>query len=827
MQIIGKIVGLIALAIVVSCGLTLSWPLLALSVFCVALIGLLLVVGGHSDVRLKRVDWLVLCVIGYFSYRMFFSPVWDLAKEDLMLMAGGVIVYYLSRLRWPSRGWAIVFSSCVVVNLMVYILQMTGVVVWLPLGLVDEFTSQTASFGLFQDYGALGNAMAVISVVLFSFAHCARHVGKRLRWIVGLISVLALVLVFFSGSRSAVISVAMAGGVMVPVLWLRTAGLDVHLRRRARLLLAGGACCAAVLAASLSLMTFAERDGKVLQTGVATESNIRQGYWGMAVDQWQQAPVLGQGARTYSYKSNEFWEGILASHEASPEFVHNEYLQVLADYGLVGLVMLLILLGTHWFIALRSLLLEDKVSRRSWMRLAGLLGVTVVMVHSFTDFPLRLPFNMFLATVCLGWCAGGEERGKRKEGNKERGERLKEKGQDDGGEVRGERLKEKGARKSSEFRVQCSDLGDGTKKNKERGERLEGKGVRKSSEFRVQCSDVDDETKKNKERGERLKEKGQGDGTKKNKERGERIKDRGLAVVLMLFSAGVAVFAGREVWAAAPLLVEKQAREGGAWSPVGHEGLLESYTLANERSADFRRSQRIAQIYHLNYAQGDETALVMAEMFYKESLGRHPYNPVPLLNLANLYRDAGRYAAAEIYYDRAEPYVAARDWSFKYYTHLSELKIAQGERAYAKGEFDAADLFLAEASETAMSGQSASQPRQQIQRDCYVARVRMAVEQGEYEKTDALWAEARKQVKPWILREKEAMVYLVLGNAYFEAASAEWKERKPELAKQLFLKAQKFYKRDVSIRNGVADEKRDERFEFAEKALEVLKAGGF
>jgi len=300
-----------------------------------------------------------------------------------------------------------------------------------------------------------------------------------------------------------------------------------------------------------------------------------------------------------------------------------------------------------------------------------------------------------------------------------------------------------------------------------------------------------------------------------------------MAVGLLLFSAGVAVFAGREVWAAAPLLVEKQAREGGAWSPVGHEGLVETYTLANERSPDFRRSQRIGQIYHLLYEQGDESALVKAEKFYKESLGRHPYNPVVLLNLANLYRDAGRLSEAEVYYDRAEPYVAARDWRFEYYVNRAKLMIVQGESAYAQEEFDAADLFLAGAAELAMLGQSASQPRQQIQRDCYVARVRMAVEVGAYDKAEILWLETKNQVKPWILNRKEAMVCGVLGGVYFNAAVSEWKKREPELAKTLFEKSQKFYKRDRVIRKGIEDVQRDENMDFVKESLEVLKKGGF
>ena len=763
-----KILWAIAIAVIACFGLTLSWPLMVASVLCLALVAMVAGIGRFfgKACPITALDGLFAVTLGYFGWRAWQSPVWDLARYDLMLMAGGTIIYLLVRLgRRAEMASATVgvMAATVLANGLVYLTHLAGGEAWIPLDVVSKFAQSSPDFGLFQDYGSLGNAMAVIGMVLCSFAVAARTAGIKLRSAVGVIGAFALILAFMSGSRSAALALVVAAALMVVVLWLRAAALEASARKRVRLIVLAGACCAGTLVAVFALRTFVERDGKVLQTGVTTEQNVRQGYWGMAIDQVAEAPLLGSGARSYSYKSNTYWLGALVSSDASPDYVHNEYLQVLADYGIVGLVLLLGLLGAHWLAALKSLALGSAQSRLSWLRMAGLLGLTLVMVQSFTDFPLRVPFNMVLAAVCLAWCAPPRAKeNNRGKGNGEKGQRLKEKGLDDGDPCGESMVKGHWS----------SGLDDG------------------------------------------------------NKGRGERVKGKGLAVVLIILSAGVAMFTGRELWASAPLLLEKQQRVDFDASSEEHQRLLQAYTLSNQRSPDFRKSQRIGQIYQIAYERGqDPAAFEMAEASYKQSLQHHPYNLVAMLSLANLYRDGQRFAEAETYYARVEPYVAARDWSFKFYSHLAEMKLAQAELAFAEEDYATADTFLTMAAELAMLGRSASLPRLMIERDCFVGRVRIAVKTGDYENADALWLATKTQVKPWILNAKEARVYRQLGDAYFVAATKEWEDRNPALAKLLFNKALAQYQQDKRSRN--VDETRQENTDFAERAVKTLKAGGF
>ena len=723
MSILIKALSFVILVALSCWGLTLSWSLLAVTTCVVGVAGFLVGVAAFREkVNFHWLDIVVGVTVVYFLWRVSCSPVWDLAKEDLLLMMLGLVTYWI--FRFSKLTSTIVLALCVaaIINIIAFIAQKLGLDILVPLDLVSESAGASQSFGLFKDYGALGSAMAISGMVLLSYASWSISSSSFKRGGALVIALAALVVTFFSGSRSAAVSVAVSVALLIAVSWLRAGFFERNLAKRIKLLVVslGGVVTTVVIV--LTMATFVGRDSKLSASGVANEANVRSDYWGMAFEQSLTSPIVGTGARSYNYESLKYWEGSLSQIDLSPEFGHNEYIQTLGDYGWIGLILLLVVLVSHWCGALK-VSCRPPVAERDWQQISGLVGLTAVMVHALTDFPQRLPFNMVLAAICLAWCVPRKEKGEE------------------------------------------APVG--------------------------------------------------------------RIKDKGLALILVLISVGVVIFCGKEVWAAAPLLEAKQAREDGAWSPVGHADTLAAYELANQRAADFRRSQRIGQIYHLFYERGDEPAFGPAVKCYKESLSRHTYNPVPMLNLGKLYTGVGRYDDAEIYYDLAEPLVFARDAYFEYYLHRAELKIAQGESAYNDGKFEIAEQHLVEAVEMVMSGHSDFKPRLKLQRDCYVARVRMAVEVGAYDKAEILWLETKNQVKPWILNRKEAMVCGVLGGVYFNAAVSEWKKREPELAKTLFEKSQDFYKRDRVIRKGIEDVQRDENMDFVKESLEVLKKGGF
>jgi O-antigen ligase len=108
-----------------------------------------------------------------------------------------------------------------------------------------------------------------------------------------------------------------------------------------------------------------------------------------------QRPILGWGLGTFPVVYPEFrsFYTNFFVNEA-----HNDYLQVLAETGLVGFAI------TVWFLAV----LYGRVRRKlgNWtsnmsaaVTLACTLGITGILVHSLVDFNLQIPANAALFYV--------------------------------------------------------------------------------------------------------------------------------------------------------------------------------------------------------------------------------------------------------------------------------------------------------------------------------------------------------------------------------------------------------------------------------------------
>ena len=126
--------------------------------------------------------------------------------------------------------------------------------------------------------------------------------------------------------------------------------------------------------------------------GGATRNEIWRASWKM----FTAHPVLGVGMGAY-------WVSITAYHDASgvmtPQEAHNDYLELLASGGLVGLAIAI------WFVvslfrAVRVNLASENRFQRA-ICFAAVLGMTGVAVHSLVDFGLHLLVNAFVFLVLV------------------------------------------------------------------------------------------------------------------------------------------------------------------------------------------------------------------------------------------------------------------------------------------------------------------------------------------------------------------------------------------------------------------------------------------
>jgi O-antigen ligase len=107
-------------------------------------------------------------------------------------------------------------------------------------------------------------------------------------------------------------------------------------------------------------------------------------------------PILGVGMGGY-------WAAIPAYHDASgiltPQEAHNDYLELLASGGLVGLAL------GGWFAVIVFLRTRENLSARNRFRRAACLGAAIgiagVAVHSLVDFGLHAVVNGLVFTTLI------------------------------------------------------------------------------------------------------------------------------------------------------------------------------------------------------------------------------------------------------------------------------------------------------------------------------------------------------------------------------------------------------------------------------------------
>jgi len=208
---------------------------------------------------------------------------------------------------------------------------------------------------------------------------------RRDRWLaVGLLALLPLGALFLSASRGGIISFAAELGLLTLLLILRRAG-GKHVLAGAVVLL-----FAFMLVSWLGARQILERFSSMqsLEVTSGKRASMRADTWHI----FREHPWTGTGLGTLqtvfpAYES--LYDAKVVNHS------HNDYLEALAETGIVGAACCAWFLAALFFHSLRRLLLQDK-SFSAALHLSGLVACTGFLVHSFVDFNLHIPGNALL-----------------------------------------------------------------------------------------------------------------------------------------------------------------------------------------------------------------------------------------------------------------------------------------------------------------------------------------------------------------------------------------------------------------------------------------------
>jgi O-antigen ligase/tetratricopeptide (TPR) repeat protein len=353
---------------------------------------------------------------GYVIWRGLISPIPYLALPDLLMVGGALCVYLLVALYVPApraRVWLI--GGCFLIG---FLHVVAGVLQFrykddfmflshLPDAFPFPQIFRNASGWRASGFYVCPNHMAgyLESLAVIALAYCCWGRFSPLgRIILGYVAVYCLVGIALTGSRGGYLSTGFALVVLMGMsLWflkkLRSSRLGALMIASVLIgvLVIGGAAFAVSRSATI---------GNRMSDISYDAGSIRYDMWGAAIKQTKLNPVFGTGAGTYLYYGRQFRSDNV---QRDPIHVHCDYLELLAEYGIVGCVFMLFFMATHihagFSTAIAIIRHRLRASGRSFSNelavIAGALAtIAALLAHSVVDFNFHLPANtLFFAAV--------------------------------------------------------------------------------------------------------------------------------------------------------------------------------------------------------------------------------------------------------------------------------------------------------------------------------------------------------------------------------------------------------------------------------------------
>jgi len=147
-----------------------------------------------------------------------------------------------------------------------------------------------------------------------------------------------------------------------------------------------------------------ERVNQMVASGKTDD--LRYSLWWPTVQMWREHFWVGVGPGEFDYRFPAYRP---AQVQLRAGYVHNDYLNTLADYGVIGtLIVLSSVVCLFWGI-FRSWRMvrgsRDDFSRKRSSKFAFMIGATVgiiaILLHSFLDFNMHIPANAILAITLM------------------------------------------------------------------------------------------------------------------------------------------------------------------------------------------------------------------------------------------------------------------------------------------------------------------------------------------------------------------------------------------------------------------------------------------
>jgi hypothetical protein len=144
------------------------------------------------------------------------------------------------------------------------------------------------------------------------------------------------------------------------------------------------------------------------------DHDVRLQVWPAALSQHAMSPVTGMGSRMFYDYCVTLRDASMRGYHADPLFAHNEYLQMLADYGWIGLALLGLVVIVHaqhglrfvsWFVEHKFIHTASLMSNTLGFAVGALGALAATLTHAVFEFHLHVAAIAVLASLVMGLLA--------------------------------------------------------------------------------------------------------------------------------------------------------------------------------------------------------------------------------------------------------------------------------------------------------------------------------------------------------------------------------------------------------------------------------------
>lgn len=348
-----------------------------------------------------------LCITSAYRYATY---------SDLMLyVAYGAVCFLMSQslnrtthIRRLATTF-VIYGACVAGFAVLQSLTAAGKLYWIR---TPEFGGWI--YGPYVNHNHYAGLMEMLVPIPLVFAF-SRYAHGRKRWLAASAAAFMGATIFLSGSRGGMVAFAVQIAFFFCLLFRERT-------RNETALVLGGVLL--FILASVAWIGGSEVSTRLASLTTNRHADLSTSFrlkiYNDSGHMIAKGPVLGWGLGTFPDVYPQFRSFYTNSFVNA---AHNDYLQVLAETGLIGFAI------TVWFLV--SVIRPAIRKTRNWpsdvngaVSVAALLGISGILVHSFVDFNLQIPANaMFFYVLCTVAAMEPRFRNHRSERHKHSGEK--------------------------------------------------------------------------------------------------------------------------------------------------------------------------------------------------------------------------------------------------------------------------------------------------------------------------------------------------------------------------------------------------------------------